>query len=235
MSKKTWFLIVGALLLLQASSCRPEPEPQKYLGTYPLGDIKDYLYFKPGSMWVYECDSTGELDTQIMVSCDTPWLKESYIQYQELDRVVQSKNEGSNYNDTRIKAGIPYSDVFNYYFYLTRWRWNPKTNGTGTDCIFFYPFDTNSNGGYGSSPTYYKGLLTNYTVLGNTYDTVRVFQVQAGGTFPKCKIASWNIGTLKYYWAKNVGIIKISVNTAYDGLQVPCNFNWNLKSFKVSQ
>ena len=54
------------LLLLPISSCAPEePEPQEYLGTYPLGDIKDYLYFKPGSMWVYECDSTGELDTQI--------------------------------------------------------------------------------------------------------------------------------------------------------------------------
>lgn len=220
------------LAIAGASSCKPEPDTQKYLGTYPLGDIKDYLYFKPGSYWVYECDSTGELDTQLMVSIDTPWIKETFIQYQELDRVIQSKNEGSKYSDTRIKAGISYSTTFKYYWYTSRWSSNPKTGNSGTDCIFFKPFDTNTLGGFGSSPTNYKGLLTNYSVLGKTYDTVRVFQVQYGAAFAEPKIGTTQTGQCTYYWAKKVGLIRLHVWTAKKD-QTTFKFNWNLKSYQL--
>ncbi len=225
--------------LLLLGACKPDkPDQQKYLGTYPLGDIKDYLYFKPGSMWVYECDSTGELDTQVMVSCDTPWHIETYIKVQSLNREIKSLGEGSSYSDHPYNAGsIPYVSNYSYSWYTTRWRNNPKTGGGGTDCIFFKPYDTNSNGGFGSSPTYYKGLLTNYTVLGKTYDTVRVFQVQATSGWPKPqspRIESMDyIAGMRYYYAKNVGIVKITTY-AWDYInKLPFTHSWNLKSYDL--
>lgn len=231
-------LITLILALSLASSCKPESEPQKYLGTYPLGDIKDYLYFKPGSMWVYECDSTGELDTQVMVSIDTPWYTESYIRVQSLKRVIKSLNEGSIYSDHPNDAGgIYYDPNYKYSWYSTRWRSNPKNNGSGTDCIFFKPYDTNSLGGFGSSPTHYKGLLTNYTVLGKTYDTVRVFQVQYTSGWPKLNYWRYPrlhyLASVVYYWAKGVGMVQLRV-LAWDKLSdEPFTHNWNLKSFYI--
>jgi hypothetical protein len=220
-------------LLLLLGACKPDkPDQQKYLGTYPLGDIKDYLYFKPGSMWVYECDSTGELDTQVMVSCDTPWFHKSYIDYQLLMFQKMSLNEGSVYQTFWPSTDVMYNKNFDYFLSIIINRSNSKNGGSGTDAIFFKPFDS-SRYAAASSPTYYKGLLTNYTVLGKTYDTVRVFQVQTGGTFPYCKIKSWNVGRLTYYWAKNVGLVRLFVETAYDGSKKAFNFNWNLKTYDL--
>ena len=36
-------LIIAGTLLCVFHGCKPEPEPQKYLGNYPLGEVKDYL------------------------------------------------------------------------------------------------------------------------------------------------------------------------------------------------
>jgi hypothetical protein len=236
MRKNSYSIVLTIVLpfLLIMHACKPDtPDQQKYLGTYPLGDIKDYLYFKPGSMWVYECDSTGELDTQVMVSCDTPWVIKSFIKYQLLTCKIQSINEGSTYSSPLPFGDIYYKKEYSYFWSITRYRSNPKDLGSGRDCIFFKPYDTNSLGGLGDSPCKYKGLLTNYTVLGKTYDTVRVFQVQTGGTFPYCKIKSWNVGRLTYYWAKNVGLVRLFVETAYDGTKKAFNFNWNLKTYDL--
>jgi hypothetical protein len=216
-------------LLLLVGACKPEkPDQQKYLGTYPLGDIKDYLYFKPGSMWVYECDSTGELDTQVMVSCDTPWFRKTYIAVQKIHYIIKSINRNETYMMKQPFNDIPYNEKYKYFLQIER---TISVSGA-LDAIFYKPFDSTIHG-FGSSATYYKGLLTNYTVLGTTYDTVRVFQVQTGGTFPYCKIKSWNVGRLTYYWAKNVGLVRLFVETAYDGTKKAFNFNWNLKSYDL--
>ena len=216
-------------LLLVIGACKPDKtDQQKYLGTYPLGDIKDYLYFKPGSMWVYECDSTGELDTQVMVSCDTPWFRKTYIAVQKINYIIKSINRNETYMMKQPFNDIPYNEKYKYFLQIER---TISVSGA-LDAIFYKPFDSTIHG-FGSSPTYYKGLLTNYTVLGKTYDTVRVFQVQTGGTFPYCKIKSWNVGRLTYYWAKNVGLVRLFVETAYDGTKKAFNFNWNLKTYDL--
>ena len=234
---KNTISIIGFYLLLSISSCAPEkPEEQVYMGTYPLGDIKDYLYFKPGSMWVYECDSTGELDTQIMVSCDTPWIIESYIKYQMLNRVIKSINEGSVYTDSRPTNVYGYISNYQYFWSITRWRDDKKGVNTGADCIFFKPYDTNSPSGFGSSESHFKGTLYNYKVLKITYDSVKVFKVDIGGTFPRPKIKTIHYGVIEYYYAKNIGIVQIKVSTGKEGdINRIFNFNWNLIAFKVTQ
>jgi hypothetical protein len=230
--KVSTFAII-LIAILQASSCKPDPKPQKYLGTYPLGDIKDYLYFKPGSMWVYKCDSTGELDTQVMVSCDTFWEVHSYIKIQRMHFLLKSLNEGSRY-DNYFDGFVAYNSSYQYFWPILRFKTNPKYSGSSYDCIFYKPFDTVHIGG-GSSPTYYKGLIPKMTVLGKDYDSVRVFQVKTGGSFPYCKIKTWNVARLTFYWSKNIGLINLYVETLMDGFNTPFNFNWQLQEYKISK
>jgi len=232
---KSLVLTLAAFLgIFSLENCKKDcPEQQKYLGTYPLGDIKDYLYFKPGSLWVYECDSTLELDSQVMVSIDTPWLKKSYIQFQHILFQKKSLNEGSTYSTFSPAGDIPYSSNYEYGYSIVVKANNPSKNSYSTDCRFFKPYDPSKLGGGGSAPTSYKGLLTDYKVLGKTYDSVRVFQVQHSGGFPEPNIPTTKMGQVTYYYAKGVGIVRIHVWTSKDGGGKTFKFNWNLKSYNL--
>jgi hypothetical protein len=235
LTKTCLYLLCTALLLLNA--CKPEkPEEKVYLGYFPATVPLQYLYFKPGSYWVYECDSTGELDSQIMVKCDTPWQHQSYIDYQYVIYNKKSITFKTSFNTIYFGTAIPYnkSQVGKYYFANSLEISGP--NSSATDCVFFYPFDTNSIGGFGSSPTYYKGHYDSMQVLGRWYKDVRVFQVQyAGGFIEPKNVKTWGDGQITYYWAKNVGIIRQHVWTKKDGLNTTFKFNWNLKRFLINK
>ena len=175
---KNFIVALTILALLGLGACKPEPEKQKYLGNYPLGEVKDYLYFKSGSYWVYECDSTLELDSQVMISIDTPWFHKSYIDYQLL---IYEKFSFSF--KTSFKTYYPTFDA-KYCESCERGFGNVLNisgpNISGTDCVFYrisWGFDSTRNGGGGSSPTYYKGYLDSLQVLGSWYKDVRVFKV----------------------------------------------------------
>lgn len=231
-------LFSTALLLLNA--CKPDkPEEKVYLGYFPATVPLQYLYFKPGSYWVYECDSTGELDSQIMVKCDTPWQHQSYIDYQYVIYNKKSITYKTSFNTIYFGTAIPYnkSQVGKYYFANSLGISGP--NSSATDCVFFYPFDTNSLGGFGSSPTYYKGHYDSMQVLGRWYKDVRVFKVQV--TSGWIKLNSWRLPNLnhltsvEYYWSKHIGLIRTRVFTYDNVLNKPFTHNWNLKRYLVKQ
>ena len=232
-SKTGLCLLSTALLLLNA--CKPDkPKEKKYMGYYPLGVVKDYLYFKPGSYWVYECDSTNELDSQVMLRCDTPWIKKSYIDYQLLFFTRKSIPYKVLFS-TDGYYQVPYNEKFTYFD-----AYNINTSGGGIsayDCIFYYPFDSTKFGS-GSSPTYYKGHYDSMQVLGRWYKDVRVFKVQV--TSGWIKLNSWRLpyldryASIEYYWSKNIGLIRTHV-IIYDILNRPFIHNWNLKRYLVKQ
>jgi hypothetical protein len=58
---------------LSLGSCTPEekPHPKIYTGPFYLGEALDYLYFKPGSYWVYKNTVTNQIDTITQISIDT--------------------------------------------------------------------------------------------------------------------------------------------------------------------
>jgi hypothetical protein len=233
LTKTCLCLLSSALLLLNA--CKPEPEPQKYLGNYPLGEVKDYLYFKPGSYWVYECDSTGELDSQVIRSIDTPWFHLGYIDYQLL-----------MYN----RESIPFRTKFNTYYPTVISPYCEKCQrgfrnvlnivspfGSATDCVFYYPFDSTVAGGGGSSPTYYKGYLDSLQVLGKWYKDVRVFQYGTSGFIrPNYKTEILRDARMTMFWAKNVGVVKYYIQGGlWDNNLTPFWFNWNLKRYSIKK
>jgi hypothetical protein len=41
------------------------------MGPYYLGEVKEYLYFKPGSYWIHKNTVTWQLDTITTLSIDT--------------------------------------------------------------------------------------------------------------------------------------------------------------------
>jgi len=241
--RKATFLaaVITALILFFNTSCKPdEPEPKKYLGKFYIGEMRDYTYFKPGSMWVYECDSTGELDTQVMLKCFTWWISTDYIDYEVLSFQRKSLNEGSLYTDFASGYSIPYEENFKKDGdHLAVEKIHNDMNKRGRNTVFFTPYDTNltPSGGSGGVTTY-KKLLTNYTVNNFTFDTVRVFMARASTSQPKTEHPFFKtlkeLTLIEYYFAKNVGIVQLKI-TGYNtsGNNISKNHNWNLKYYKI--
>lgn len=228
-------IVLCALILTTASNCKKKEDPKLYIGNFPATEVMKYLYFKPGSYWIYECDSTLEIDSQVMVKVDTPWQHLNYIDYQYVFYNKKSITYNVAFNTINFGTNIPYSKdrVGIYYFANSLAISGP--NISASDCVFFYPFDSSLLGGYGSSPTYYKGFLDSMKVLDRWYKDVRVFQVQYAGGFIEPKIKTWGDGQITYYWARNIGIIRTHVWTKKDGLNSTFKFNWNLKRHKIIQ
>ncbi len=240
--KKT--IKIGSLIFLLAQvlgfwSCKREnnnnnQEEKTYMGNYPLGDERNYLYFKPGSMWVYECDSTRELDTQYMSSCYTEWYHLEYIDYEVLYFQRRSINEGSIYYSFIPNSYIHYKKNFKWFYEMTITQFNPINGAEGNDIVYFNKMDTN----FTVSRTKYLGCKTNFKVLDKVYDTVRVFKVEYGGGFPlpKYPMTTQN-GEVTYYWAKNVGLVRQHIETFafINSKKVIYSFNWNLKEYNVKQ
>jgi hypothetical protein len=241
-SIKIWGLIFLLVQLLGVWGCKRESpnnkEEETYLGNYPLGDERNYLYFKPGSMWVYECDSTRELDTQYMKTCYTQWYHFDYLDYEELFFLRSSINEGSNYTSFIPTSYVHWRKNFKWSYSMSIRQFNSNNGAEGTDVVYFNPYDTTTIAYGGTAGTRYLGCKTNFKVLDKIYDTVRVFEVEFGGGFPLPKYpVTTEQGRVTYYWAKNVGMLRMHVLTAgvINGNLVDYRFNWNLKEYNVKQ
>ena len=241
--RKATFLVavITALISFFNTSCKPdEPEPKKYLGKFYIGDMRNYTYFKPGSMWVYECDSTGELDTQVMLKCFTWWISTDYIDCEVLSFQHKSLNEGSLYTDYPSTYTINYNENFKKQGdWLNVEKSHSDINRCGKDNVFFTPFDTTKEyfTADGSSETTYKKLLTNYTVNNFTFDTVRVFMVRRSESNPMPNHPFFNDlypkTNVEYYVAKNVGIIQLNVTAHSRSLIKDKSHHWYLKYYKI--
>lgn len=235
------FLGLLSLILIIQSCCEDknpyvsdcQKEPFKYLGNFPLTEEKDYLYFEPGSMWIYECDSTLELDTQIMTTCRIEKFAKPYISYELLSFERTSTSHDVTYKTFFATTNIPYDEDFpNERQYNLRIN---SSQSTGRDAIFFYPFNEN-NISNGSSPTFYRGFLDSIEILGKWYNHIRIFEVKLGSAWPRLKeIETWEGARYTVYWSKNIGIVKMNVVTAKKGQQKDFIFNWNLKEYNISQ
>jgi hypothetical protein len=237
-------LLLTAMVLLFSfiiTSCKPdEPEPKKYLGKFYIGEMKNYTFFKPGSMWVYECDSTGELDTQVMLKCYTWWISTDYIDYEVMSFQRKSLNEGSLYSDFAATYNIPYSANFKKEGdWLNVEKSHNSKNRSGLDQVFFTPYDTTQEfSADGVSHTKYVKLIANYKLNNFTFDTVRVFRVWATTSHPITNYPFYkNLKphtVIDYYFAKNVGIVQLKI-IGYNnqGENIPKNHNWNLKYYKI--
>ena len=237
---KWWLIILLPLSIFIITGCEPdEPEPQKYLGKFYIGEMRNYTFFKPGSMWVYECDSTGELDTQVMLKCYTWWISTDYIDYEVMSFQRKSRNEGSLYSDFAATYNIPYSANFKKEGDWLNVEKSPnKLNNSGKDQVFFTPYDnTKEFTADGVSHTKYVKLITNYKMKDFTFDTVRVFMARASSAHPITNHPFYKnlypYTNIEYYFAKNVGIIQLKITAWNSSTNADKNHNWNLKYYKI--
>ncbi len=187
--------------------------PKSY-GPYPLGGAKDYLYFKPGSYWIYKNSYTGELDSLYMAYCDTfvkttkgidfRWLE---VKYTAIEFKLRSDIHAASYrsNTQRVLPDVTGFDPNNFFrVQFCEMSFDGPKSGT-SGYIFQYPFPAKNypnqyehfNQIKWSDSTFYDvGVF--YTDEYST-DLIRTPKNVVGG----CDQA--NIG--KFYWGKGVGIV----------------------------
>jgi hypothetical protein len=239
-SNKGKLLLIAMILLFSffVTSCEPEePEPQKYLGKFYIGEMRNYTFFKPGSMWVYECDSTGELDTQVMLKCYTWWISTDYIDYEVMSFQRKSRNEGSLYSEFMMSSSIPYNANYKKRNDHLEVEKSHPNRERATESVFFTPYDTVTESSAGYSITKYIKLITNYKLNNFTFDTVRVFRATPSTSHPITNHPFYkNLyprTNIEYYFAKNVGIVQLKI-TAFDfNTNADKNHCWNLKYYKI--
>lgn len=157
MSKISQYLLLHLLLLsiliitscCKSNKCKCKKEwgekvdncTPVHFGAFPLGGAKDYLYFKPGSWWVYRNTLSGETDSIYTEYCDTAveesqgdpnkWLTLTYttIAYQ-----LKSNIYNTTYRYDRIKQH-PYTTTFQYTQAQWRTMITPKKIERALSCF----------------------------------------------------------------------------------------------------
>ena len=60
-------LVLAFVAILALNQCKKHPKDPITI-EYKLGEIKDYMFFKRGTYWVYEHSITGQIDSQYVTS-----------------------------------------------------------------------------------------------------------------------------------------------------------------------
>ncbi|MDP2176054.1 MAG: hypothetical protein Q8K70_09115 [Bacteroidota bacterium] len=214
-----------------------QTEPFEELGPFNLDTMKPYVFFETGSYWIYKCDLTGELDSQYCVSSDAIVRKAIGVK-----RVYDFENIYSNNRSLKYKTNILMQgqtsdpDIINFDFGIV---WQRNIKGTIAPVLSTWQ-DKEKGFGNGVSDTYFRGKLPTFVVEGKEYHDVLVYEVLRDPTFPKpddqTGLSIGSSGNSIYYWAKNVGLIKIQHNTGNYGVNPPVAITllWNLIDYKTN-
>jgi hypothetical protein len=100
--------------------------------------------------------------------------------------------------------------------------------GEGEIVPFYHPFVPNSFSGTGSSYIYYKGIDSSLILNGKTYHNVANFELIPDDIwYPNTHPIETRYPKAKFYWAKNVGLIKRHNLTE--------NYSWELIEYHLIQ
>ena len=244
---KTTIYLLFFILFLAINSCCRKPECKcedewgqrvedctpKHYGPYYLGEVKDYLYFKKGSWWVYKNNLSGETDSIYTVYCDTSvvnstnstfrWLTMTYT-----DIGFRLKSEKYNTTYTYSQPYITASYNFtNFKYQLNRNADFPTKSRTFAN--FAYPFEVNGSG-------LFQELIPSMTIQGKNYNDVAVFQVSRdeGVQYPlNISYSLYYKSSTKYYWAKGVGLVLMISDTYRNDNNLPVQSKWELINYNL--
>lgn len=201
---------------------RKAPKPEYY--TFRMTEVKDYVWFKPGSYWIYKNTKNNLLDT---VTCtgfyyDSVTIKGTYdyskhitLNYDRLEITTYSSHYKWYYRDW---SGNTTPDAPN--FKKNRFVMD-RTCPSGIIIPFFYPFDLGGFSSTGFSTIQLLNKENNFNIQNKEYFEVSIFNIDYD--------AIWHSDTsspavmypiTKYYWAKNVGLVKRE--------NVSENYSWEL-------
>jgi hypothetical protein len=238
MNKKLINLLLITTIAISCCKKEPRPKEERRYGPTYFGKYADYFMFKPGSIWIYENNRTGELDTCDLwaIERDTPTFFYEDRQYkiwytkEKIDFDIASSIRYKYYkNSPSISTIIPYRTTIpclncglsnidsTLKFTIKRFS---------GDFVFYNPYNYN-----GAQNGYYP----TYTVGNETFYEVYRFDIGGGGLPPwdywKLPITATSAS---YYWAKDVGLIQIM----YQGVKTSTindTAYWQLKNYQVQK
>jgi hypothetical protein len=184
------------------------------LGFFSLDSIKPYFFFKEGSWWVYQNDSTLETDSIVMVSSDVFTIQaegdKRRYEYESFSTVTHSFT--NNYDIKTFNLGSN-PDITDWSFFLTWYRARSKPGDfEGPEACFSIPMNKDEKI---STNTYYRGRLNSLQIFNKIYFDILVFEIKDDATWPDSNIPTLDMGNSLYYYAKNIGLIAIK-NTDID-------------------
>lgn len=192
----TLLLAISTILL---PSCNPDDDQPKYLGAFTLGaEGEAYIKFEPGSYWIYENDVTNERDTQVML-----YYKSKMLHFKgkrnEYDREDIEFSWQGNSGTYQFENGQPYVDATPAPL-VEAMQFECSRLGFGVSSLFYFPFNPEWGGRTSGQISKFRTLHDSLQVSGNWFYDVAEFEVD--------KDWIWKGENNKYFWAKNVGLIK---------------------------
>lgn len=238
MKRIIYFSIV---ILLLFATCKPKSSPpDQYSGPYYLTEVRDYIYFKSGTWWVYENSLTQARDCVYVTRTDTAFARVKHQKskdgdpyYHYVDYTAFQSFMYSTYNkcELRLNSWGVGTEGFTYGIQKSYTCQLPHSNSSLL-FIFTYPFNT-SGIDFSTSE-----IINNVKVKDNTYNNVVVFENRSESDLSLIPMNDRNYYSaykLKYFWAKNYGIIKIESLTSNLNIQ-QAQFNaWELIKSNIIQ
>ncbi len=224
--------LLGVLFVFQGSRCKPDPpKPHPTIRrSFYLGGVKDYLYFKPGSYWIYKNTVTNEIDTVKQVVMDTSRkrvamdLPDAYyimdytdIYYVQTSSLIKRNLVHNLYPVAAYSSG-PYAVQ--------------KGFGFGMYTIFIYPFirqfDTTVTYDIGGRSF---GTISKIQSGPYTFDSATQIRCYNSDFHPKSSIMKSQVVFADAFWVKGVGLARINIRS-WD----PETYEtWILTDYKIIQ
>ena len=218
------YFTFALLASLALSSCSPDDEPH-YLGEFRLGaEGEAYIKFEPGSYWVYQNDQTGERDSVVM-----QWYNSQMLHFEGRTRDyyrehIQFQWKGTTSGTYDFVTSHLFVDLTpQEQFDKSIRRWNVATHKvTGTSTMIYFPLDYNVGGSVSGQRVELK-RYDSLQVQGQWYYDVAEFEAKPD------PLMNGRIG--RYYWAKNVGLIK---REKYEHWTNEYTEGWHLIRYQVT-
>ncbi|MEZ4844173.1 MAG: hypothetical protein R3A43_07975 [Bacteroidia bacterium] len=225
------YFLMSLLAVVLLPSCKPE-EPEPWTRYEYLGEARDYIYFKPGTWWVYKNVQDGRLDTiEITKSFDdTTKLtgNGNTMYYEEIEWYAKSRMDGYEYH-FYLMYGQPnmelatQNQVVNRSYFLAKYR---PGNYVGLRNNFLYPFNQNFIEKNSTHSVQLKGEYTTLKLGTENYTDVKVFWVSDDDLIFYDELERTG-GAAQYYWAKNIGMIKLE--------NLKHSVSWELIDYNIVQ
>lgn len=199
--------IVIIVMGIAFTSCKPDhPDPgPTNLGFFGLGEAKDYVYFKPGTWWMYKNTRTGLRDSIVVTYSMLDTLEGIGSKWRNLQEIFNvrshSYSTGYNYSIYQRQGNVEVTNKPRLFVIPTLVRSEPYE---GEIEPFYYPFnfiEKVSSAGYGLQCTTIKDTMT---INGKIYKDVAVFFLRNDNIEPMPNDGN----PAKYYWARNFGLIQ---------------------------
>jgi hypothetical protein len=181
------FIFLGCLLF----SCKKEPE------FYPISDnFKGWFLFQNGSYWVFQNDSTGTLDSVYLTSTPKSYRVPGSQKSDPILEAIFVQYHSSFFEAIDVVSGISGNDYLSVIFFST-------TNEI-LGLIYNLPVPGTYSRLYLGKGILFQNLLfyPNFELNIKNYNSV--YQTRC------TNINNYRTDTYNFYFAKNVGLIKLS-------------------------